>query len=231
MSAHRPIQAEGWVEDHYDDRVFQTARSIGLGGPIATMLSPGVPALAIFGSILDDRVLSFAKTLTDVSGFAVMIRPVGDNPVPLFSESDESDETLPRMPSPPGSGNQEDDAEDEDGDGDGADFEDEDGDQSSVQISNPSGSQCYEGPALRLRGGRGDDSDQDDASLPWKSKAHKAVVWLKLWPDEKHQYSLSVRTQTRVCSHQVNSFIYDCNAFSFISSRRMKRTGWGRGLK
>jgi hypothetical protein len=55
------------------------------------------------------------------------------------------------------------------------------------------------------------------------------VVWLKLWPDEKHEYSLSVRTQTRVCSY--HSFIYDCNAFSFISSRRMKRTGWGHDLK
>ncbi|KAF7342150.1 putative serine/threonine protein kinase [Mycena venus] len=99
VSVHRPTEAEAWVEDHYEDNVFQSARSSGLVGPIAAMLSPDVPALVIFGSILDDRVLSFAKTLANVSGFAVMIRPIGDDPVSTFSEPDESEEPIPRMPS------------------------------------------------------------------------------------------------------------------------------------
>ncbi|KAJ6562451.1 hypothetical protein B0H19DRAFT_97936 [Mycena capillaripes] len=91
VSAHRPNQAEAWVEAHYDDEVFETIRSTGLKGPITTMLSPSEPALAVFGSFLDDRVLSFVRTLADVSGFAVMIRPIGDNPVPRFSGLDESE--------------------------------------------------------------------------------------------------------------------------------------------
>lgn len=194
VSVHRPTQAEAWVEDHYDDHVFQTSRSTGLRGPIAAMLSPGVPALAIFGSFLDDRVLSFAKTLADVSGFTVMIRPIGDDPVSKFSGLSGSDETLPGISSTLGAESEE---EGEDEHESGAD---RDGGLNDVQFQhpNPSGT-SLEGPALRLRGGRGDDSDEDDGQIPWISKAHRAAVWLKFWPDEKHEYALGVRTQTRVC--------------------------------
>jgi hypothetical protein len=158
------------------------------------MLSPGVPALAIFGSFLDDRVLSFAKTLADVSGFTVMIRPIGDDPVSKFSGLSGSDETLPGISSTLGAESEE---EGEDEHESGAD---RDGGLNDVQFQhpNPSGT-SLEGPALRLRGGRGDDSDEDDGQIPWISKAHRAAVWLKFWPDEKHEYVLSVRTQTRVC--------------------------------
>ncbi|KAF8185843.1 hypothetical protein K438DRAFT_1836412 [Mycena galopus ATCC 62051] len=187
VSLHRPLQAEAWVEDHYEDRVFQTGRSSGLGSPVATMLSPGVPALAIFGSILDDRVLDFAKTLAEVSGFAIMIRPVGDDPVSEFAQQDGVDDALPMTP---GSESEEDH---EDEDEDRVDFEEEASNATSIQVPSPG---AFEGPALRLRGGKGDDSDEEDGPLPWMSKAHKAIVWLKLRPDEKHEYSLGVRTKT-----------------------------------
>ncbi|KAJ7677627.1 hypothetical protein B0H17DRAFT_111002 [Mycena rosella] len=192
VSTHRPTQAEAWVEDHYDDPLLESARSVGLGGPIAVMLSPEVPALAIFGSILDDGVLHIARTLADVSQFAVMVRPIADNPIARFAGPGGKDEGLSGIlnPSVPEHrlGDGESDSEGvEEGEG-----EDEDGE---VDGGEPQFAYA-EGPAMRIRGGRGDDSGEDDMSVPWTSKAHKSVVWLNLWPDEKHEYSLGVRTKT-----------------------------------
>ncbi|KAF8185842.1 hypothetical protein K438DRAFT_2154684 [Mycena galopus ATCC 62051] len=160
LSVHRPTQAEAWVEDHYDDNVFETARSSGFGGPIATMLSPGVAALVIFGSILDDWILSFARTLANVSGFAVMIRPVNDDPTPKFSEPDDLHEDLLGTWSTPDFESENDGAADDDR----VDFEEEDG---SETVPNPRNAK-FEGPAWRLRGG-GDGSDEDDISIPGMS--------------------------------------------------------------
>ncbi|KAJ7443902.1 hypothetical protein B0H11DRAFT_452370 [Mycena galericulata] len=84
-STHRSVDAEYWVEQHHDSVLLKSMRSVGLGGPLATMVSPEMPALAIFGSILDDRVLELAQTLSDVSTFAVMVRPIEGNPVPRFT--------------------------------------------------------------------------------------------------------------------------------------------------
>ncbi|KAJ7263764.1 hypothetical protein C8J57DRAFT_1626017 [Mycena rebaudengoi] len=83
---HTSIEAETWVEHNYDTALLKTIRSIGLGGPMATMLSTDIPALAIFGSALDNRVLELAKTLSDLSMFPVMVRPVADDPLVNFIE-------------------------------------------------------------------------------------------------------------------------------------------------
>ncbi|KAJ7121090.1 hypothetical protein C8R44DRAFT_736776 [Mycena epipterygia] len=85
FSIHRSVRAEDWVERHHDTTLLKSMRSVGLGGPIATMMYPDVPALAIFGSVLDDRVLQLAKALSDVSEFVVMIRPVEDDPLAKFT--------------------------------------------------------------------------------------------------------------------------------------------------
>jgi hypothetical protein len=74
------------------DPLLETMRSIGLGGPIAAMLCPDVPALVIFGSILDDWVLEAAKLLSKQSGFTVMIQPLGDDPVKTWSSLNKSPE-------------------------------------------------------------------------------------------------------------------------------------------
>ncbi|KAJ7677633.1 hypothetical protein B0H17DRAFT_111065 [Mycena rosella] len=89
--AHMPTEPEDWVELHYDSALLNTIRSVGLGGPIPTMLSPETPALAIFGSILDDQVLELAKTLSDVSAFAVMVRSTEDDPLVKFMQAREID--------------------------------------------------------------------------------------------------------------------------------------------
>ncbi|KAJ7171634.1 hypothetical protein C8R43DRAFT_20638 [Mycena crocata] len=85
-SVHASFHAVNWVEEHYDTPLFKSFRSVGLGGPIATMLTPDLPALAIFGSILDDQVVELAKMLCDTSKFAVMIRPVTDDPLVTFGK-------------------------------------------------------------------------------------------------------------------------------------------------
>jgi hypothetical protein len=181
VSTHAPTEVEAWVEEHYDDPVFESARALGFSGPIAAMLSPDVPALAVFGSILDDHILGIAKTLAAVSGFAVMVRPTLDDPVAKFTAPVVTDETPPGISSTSGPLS---------GEGKGP-SEGENEDQETRY-------EYAEGPAMRLRGGRGDDSDEEECSIPWRSKNHKAVVWLNLRPDDKHKYALSLRTKTSV---------------------------------
>ncbi|KAJ7925580.1 hypothetical protein B0H13DRAFT_1974742 [Mycena leptocephala] len=93
ISVHSPDEAAAWIEAHYNDKLLRTIRAQGLGGPIAAMLSPDVPALALFGSILDGWVLKAAKLLSDLSQFTVMIRPLTDDPLRIWStEADPSGE-------------------------------------------------------------------------------------------------------------------------------------------
>ncbi|KAF7333078.1 hypothetical protein MVEN_02372600 [Mycena venus] len=84
FSIHNSDLATLWVEQHYETALLKSIRTVGVGGPLATMMTPDIPALAIFGSILDDRVLELAKILCDTSKFAVMVRPPSDNPLLTF---------------------------------------------------------------------------------------------------------------------------------------------------
>ncbi|KAJ7146984.1 hypothetical protein C8R44DRAFT_20767 [Mycena epipterygia] len=106
-SVHSPDDALLWVETHYDHSLLKAIRAHGLGGPIAAMLSPDEPALAIFGSILDGWVHEAAKLLADVSSLLVMIRPFADDPAQwwhlapdaaedeeIISDANEADEIL-----------------------------------------------------------------------------------------------------------------------------------------
>ncbi|KAF7349743.1 WD-REPEATS-REGION domain-containing protein [Mycena sanguinolenta] len=86
-SIHRAEDAENWVEMNYDSTLLKSLRSVGLGGPLATMLSTDMPALAIFGSIVDNRILELAQRLSDASTLPVMVQPVADDPVTIFSQS------------------------------------------------------------------------------------------------------------------------------------------------
>ncbi|KAJ6624735.1 hypothetical protein B0H10DRAFT_717281 [Mycena sp. CBHHK59/15] len=173
VSVHIPTQAEAWLEAHYDDPLLESIRSRGLGGPVAAMLSPDVPTLAIFGSILDDWVLEIAKTLSDVAGFAVMVRPLVDNPIPNFAHNTFGEASLDQAAAKWG----EDPGSQIPGDA-----------NTETEVTTPIDSSNTDSAALRIRGGQGDEI--------WCSKAHRAVVWLHLWPDEKRGYSLSVNTKT-----------------------------------
>ncbi|KAJ7231313.1 hypothetical protein C8J57DRAFT_1385202 [Mycena rebaudengoi] len=80
-SVHSPDKAVPWVEAHYGDPILKSMRTAGIGGPIASMLSPDIPALAIFGSFLEKSVVRAAQLLADSSRFMVMLRPITDDPV------------------------------------------------------------------------------------------------------------------------------------------------------
>ncbi|KAJ6624741.1 hypothetical protein B0H10DRAFT_1943032 [Mycena sp. CBHHK59/15] len=92
FSLHSPNDAVTWVEAHYDDLLLSSMRSHGLGGPIAAMVSPDEPALAIFGSILDSWALKAAKQLSKLSNFTVMIRPLAEDPVTLWARAAAADD-------------------------------------------------------------------------------------------------------------------------------------------
>lgn len=82
ISVHEPAVAEAWVENNYDSLLLKSIRNKDIGGPLAVMLYPNIPALAIFGSYEDTSVQRLAQRLVEVSSFPVMIRALLDNPVP-----------------------------------------------------------------------------------------------------------------------------------------------------
>ncbi|KAF7345230.1 hypothetical protein MSAN_01899600 [Mycena sanguinolenta] len=87
FSVHSPNTALQWTETHHEDDLLVTIRKHGLGGPLPAMFSPDVQMLVLFGSILDDWVQEVARLLADVSKFPVMIQPLANNPVRLWTES------------------------------------------------------------------------------------------------------------------------------------------------
>ncbi|KAJ7723166.1 hypothetical protein B0H16DRAFT_1737385 [Mycena metata] len=89
-SVHSPYSAVMWVETHHDDILLKSMRTLGLGGPIAAILSPETEALVIFGSILDEWVLAAGKLLSDASNFIVIIRPLSDDPSPKWLKPKEN---------------------------------------------------------------------------------------------------------------------------------------------
>ncbi|KAF7366996.1 hypothetical protein MSAN_00958400 [Mycena sanguinolenta] len=87
VSVYSVPDAVTWVEAHYDDPLLCAIRARNFEGPLAIPLSPEEPALAIFGSIADALIPQLAKELARVSGFAVMVRPRADNPMPNFASA------------------------------------------------------------------------------------------------------------------------------------------------
>ncbi|KAJ7481844.1 hypothetical protein FB451DRAFT_1444471 [Mycena latifolia] len=196
ISGHNSIQAENWVEQHYDTALLHSIRSLGLGGPLATMLSPDTPALTIFGSILDDHVLELAKTLSDVSGFAVMVRPTEDDPLTIFIlERNEMDIDI--------------DIEtgySTEGSDDGIEQETQESVNSDADDSDTDSGEDYEtGGAFRPRGGalRTDAiTNQVDpdyivpAGIDRPDGSHRARVKLHLQLHENCEYNVAISSKT-----------------------------------
>ncbi|KAJ7110803.1 hypothetical protein C8R43DRAFT_161492 [Mycena crocata] len=81
ISVHEPSQAALWIEEHWDDPLLASIQNSGYGGPFAMMLFPTTPGLAIFGPYQHAFVVDAAESLAKSSGFPVVVRPAGDNPV------------------------------------------------------------------------------------------------------------------------------------------------------
>ncbi|KAJ7648693.1 hypothetical protein DFH06DRAFT_572222 [Mycena polygramma] len=181
FSKHTPEDALFWVEDHYDNPLLETIRAYGLHGPMAAMLSPDESVLVLFGSILDDMVHQFAKKLSELSNFYVMIRPMEDDPVQKWNSKIE--ETSGTNDSPSGMSTQL-------SQGGHSPNEDTD-DLYDTQDSTESDSEPEPDPNIhgvdtgvfRLRGGADKDSDFE----PWYSPNHRFTIYLETLSDVKCQ--------------------------------------------
>ncbi|KAJ7508326.1 hypothetical protein B0H11DRAFT_1964373 [Mycena galericulata] len=183
FSVHSPDDAILWVEGHYDHTLLASMRTHGLGGPIAAMLSPEVPSLVIFGSILDAWVIEAAELLADLSNFMVMIRPLTDDPVETWIHSEEAEPQFESQFSgntPDITGTTPDmdhDSEDPNEEVDETDsIEASDDDRESV-LSTQDGDVNIGTAALRLRGGAGNG---DNKYTPWNSPEHTVNIGLEL---------------------------------------------------
>lgn len=214
LSINKPDEAEDWIETHYNDPLLVSLRSDGLGGPVATMLSPETPAVAIFGAVLDPMVRDKAKKLSDMSGFPVMVRPGVENPIFQFTGSGSGavevgqSEALQEQTAPAvgafrlrgGAGS------DDGSEGDDLaesvfsqdDVEDE-GETTEDRDSSTPG-------VFRLRGGAGsddgsesDDSDEAKRFPPrWDSKIHNTTINLRLRLAEQRLYNVAVISRIKV---------------------------------
>ncbi|KAJ7231316.1 hypothetical protein C8J57DRAFT_181467 [Mycena rebaudengoi] len=174
-SVHSPDKAVFWVEAHYEDQLLKSMRSHGIGGPIASMLSPDIPALTIFGSFLDKSVVQAAQLLADGSRFMVMLRPTMDDPVPKWEQNPVADysmiDALDEHPGHFVSG------DNHNKDSQPAHEETIDSDNSSTTGAGQTDSAKKIGMALRLRGG----ADEDECS-PWLGPIHKSALNITVCP-------------------------------------------------
>lgn len=83
LSMHDSDCVDAWIDANYDQKCVVTLRENNIGGPIASMLSVKLAALAIFGKI-SASLIQMAEELAEVSGFPVMIRPFREDPSPRF---------------------------------------------------------------------------------------------------------------------------------------------------
>ncbi|KAJ7127950.1 hypothetical protein C8R44DRAFT_979446 [Mycena epipterygia] len=81
VSVHEPIEAAAWIENNWGNPLLASIQDSGCCGPVPFMLFPTKPALAIFGGPDDPFLTSAAESLAKLSGFHVVIRPAGENPM------------------------------------------------------------------------------------------------------------------------------------------------------
>ncbi|KAJ7630140.1 hypothetical protein B0H17DRAFT_541970 [Mycena rosella] len=90
VSVHEPVAAIAWIENNWEHPLLNSFQDKSCGGPLALMLSPQKPALALFGPYNDPSIATSAQSLAKLSGFPVVIRPLDENPVGTLL-SDDSD--------------------------------------------------------------------------------------------------------------------------------------------
>ncbi|KAJ7450335.1 hypothetical protein B0H11DRAFT_323056 [Mycena galericulata] len=214
-SIHSPDDATAWVESHYDHQLLVSMRSSGLGGPIATMLSPNIPALAVFGDIGDSAVLKAAKLLSNLSQFMVMIRPLADDPIAKWAQAaaapqNENPSVSHNMPDivvedtePTMNIDQRTDTRSNSTNDEALDaaeneseycaddiVEDVTGAENSADSGHDSGVGIY-----RLRGGAGSN---EFSYTPWLGPVHDVDAMLDIQPGTDAAYKATIRSKTQV---------------------------------
>ena len=79
LSVHDSVLADAWIDTNYEHKCLVALREHNIGGPVASMLSVELPALAIFGTI-SIPLIQIADELAELSGFLVMVRPLSEDP-------------------------------------------------------------------------------------------------------------------------------------------------------
>ncbi|KAJ7182423.1 hypothetical protein C8R43DRAFT_5507 [Mycena crocata] len=96
VSIHEPSKAALWIEEHWNDPLLVSIRNSGHGGPLALMLFPTTPALAMFGPPQNLFIVNAAESLAQSSGFPVLIRPSGENPTATLLTQHADAANIPR---------------------------------------------------------------------------------------------------------------------------------------
>ncbi|KAJ6597489.1 hypothetical protein DFH09DRAFT_1132002 [Mycena vulgaris] len=172
LSTHSPDAAVAWVEAHFNHPYLAAIRARGLGGPIAAMLDQFEQGLVIFGSILDDWILDAASSLSDLSKFSVMVQPRTHDPVYKWAQETSAANPIANFNTR---------AEQRPEISDGASTETDEG-ASDIDTRSRSFPDVVigQGPARRLRGGAGSDSESDAKNKPWTSDTHELEHMVQL---------------------------------------------------
>ncbi|KAJ7463041.1 hypothetical protein FB451DRAFT_469020 [Mycena latifolia] len=88
ISIHDPTEAATWIETNWGNPLVESIQNCGCHGPIAFMLFPTTPALALFGLCDDPLLVNSAEELAELSGFPVVMRPSSDIPTGLSRETE-----------------------------------------------------------------------------------------------------------------------------------------------
>jgi hypothetical protein len=164
---------------------------------MATMMSTDMPALAIFGSTIDNRVLELGKILSEVSMFAVMVRSAADDPLAKFNEERR------KMDSEAGSH-----STSMAGDDDETDEESLPGESDGTDTESDDNSYRDEAGVLRLRGGalhQHDNRDHDGdpnyitpAGIARPDGSHRTKVKLHLQLRENCRFDVTISSKSAV---------------------------------
>ncbi|KAJ6578908.1 hypothetical protein DFH09DRAFT_1276315 [Mycena vulgaris] len=82
LSVYQPTTSLAWLEENYDLPIVQSIRnSKKFSGPLAMLLFPEEPALAIFGPRTDLKFAEKAQNLSNTCGYPVICRPFEERPM------------------------------------------------------------------------------------------------------------------------------------------------------
>ncbi|KAJ6578910.1 hypothetical protein DFH09DRAFT_1361249 [Mycena vulgaris] len=99
LSVYQPATSLAWLEENYDLPIVRDIRnSKTFSGPLAMLLFPEEPALAIFGPHPEDpKFAKVAQGLANKSGYPVAARLSADDPMSRPGENDQNPSEPPEL--------------------------------------------------------------------------------------------------------------------------------------
>ncbi|KAJ7807899.1 hypothetical protein B0H13DRAFT_2295687 [Mycena leptocephala] len=228
VSVYSPDDAMLWLEAHYDDPPLTSMRLLGVGGPIAAMLSPDEPSLVIFGSIHDNSVLAAAGGLSELSGFTITPLQAGNKESLNEDAATSVDDQLAEANQDVNNDLLTNIAENEDMDEDDTTSvaSDISMDSTTTEDSDIGGLNNGSG-VFRFRGGASKDVDPYE---PWMGPVHNVDVRLDIHPSPgvSHKVSLLTKIQFKVQPEHINKHRhgYRPQVVSWTNFRVVTKKSW-----